>query len=121
QTETVEVCRTVHGPIVAQQDPVPGEPTRLARAVQYHMAGREIDTVEGILAWNRARDLTDFEAAMRLVTWNENTTYADADGHIAFWHPGLHLQRPVDGDLRLPLPGDGSMDLGEPLPFEALP
>ncbi len=118
RSEAVEVCRTVHGPIVATEE---GEGERLARAVQYHMWARELETVEGVLAWNRADDLEDFAAGVRQVTWNENAIYADADGHIAYWHPGLHLQRPEGSDPRLPLPGDGSMDLGAPLPFEALP
>ncbi|CAN5395774.1 hypothetical protein BH23ACT9_BH23ACT9_18010 [soil metagenome] len=121
RSSTVDVCRTVHGPIVAEQAPVAGQESRLARSVQYAMFGAEIDTVEGILAWNRAGSLEEFEAAMRLVTWNENTLYADVEGHIAYWHPGIHRERPVNGDLRLPLPGDGSFDLGQPLPFEALP
>jgi penicillin G amidase len=114
----VPVCRTVHGPVVAAED---GEGERLARAVQYMMWGRELETVEGILAWNRADSLEEFEAGVRLVTWNENTTYADADGRIAYWHPGVHLARPTDADQRLPLPGDGSFDFGDPLPFEDLP
>ncbi|WP_108667521.1 penicillin acylase family protein [Euzebya rosea] len=113
----VEVCRTVHGPIVAQED---GDGERLARSVQYQMFGQEVDTIDGVLAWNRAESLEDFEAAMRQVTWNENTTYADADGHIAFWHPGIHHERPAN-DLRFPLPGDGSADFGDRIPFDDLP
>jgi penicillin amidase len=112
----VEVCRTVHGPIVATS-----EDGTAARSVQYHMWLRETETIEGVLAWNRARNLEDFEAAMRLVTWNENTGYADADGRIAFWHPGLHLERHPGTDLRLPVPGTGEYDLGDPLPFASLP
>jgi penicillin G amidase len=112
----VEVCRTVHGPIVAMT-----EDETAARSVQYHMWLRETDTVEGVLAWNRAQDLEDFEAAMRQVTWNENTGYVDADGRIAFWHPGLHRVRDPRTDLRLPAPGTGEYDLGDHLPFESLP
>lgn len=115
-TNTVRVCRTIHGPIVASTD----DGTK-ARSVQYAMWGRETESVEGILAWSRASTLEDFEAAMRHVTWNENTAYADRDGHIAYWHPGLHLERPERSDLRLPLPGTGEFDLGDPLPFEDLP
>jgi penicillin G amidase len=112
----VEVCRSVHGPIVAMT-----EDETAARSVQYHMWLRETDTVEGVLAWNRAQDLEDFEAAMRQVTWNENTGYVDADGRIAFWHPGLHHVRDPRTDLRLPAPGTGEYDLGAHLPFDALP
>ncbi|MBW3618986.1 MAG: penicillin acylase family protein [Actinobacteria bacterium] len=115
-TETVQVCRTVHGPVVATS-----EDGTAARSLQYAMWGREVETIDGILQWNRARNLEEFAAGMRKVTWNENTGYADADGNIAFWHPGLHHVRPPESDLRLPLPGTGEWDMDEHLPFEALP
>ncbi|MDX1509991.1 MAG: penicillin acylase family protein [Nitriliruptorales bacterium] len=115
-SDTVTVCRTVHGPIVATT-----EDGTLARSVQYAMWDREVETVEGVLAWNRATNFEEFEAAMRQVTWNENTAYIGRDGHIAYWHPGLHLERPERGDLRLPMPGTGEYDLGDPLDFDDLP
>ena len=31
-------------------------------------------------------------------------------GHIGYWHPGLHPLRNVRWDERLPLPGDGSAE-----------
>lgn len=93
----------------------------MARSVQYAMWDREVDTIEGVLAWSRADDLADFEAAMRKVTWNENTGYADADGRIAFWHPGLHHVRDPRTDLRLPIPGTGEYDHDGFLAFEDLP
>ncbi|MFP5308985.1 MAG: penicillin acylase family protein [Actinomycetes bacterium] len=114
--EEVEACRTVHGPIVAI-DLEAG----LARSIQYAMWMREVDTVEGVLAWNRVDDLEGFTAAMRRVTWNENTIYADADGNIAYWHPGLHHVRDERTDLRLPIPGGGEHDHGGFLAFEDLP
>ena len=113
-SEVVEVCRTVHGPIVATA----GD---LARSVQYAMYRRELETVTGILAWNRADTLEDFEAGMRLVTWNENTVYADADGHIAFWHPGLFPRRSTSWDSRFPAPGTGEHDQRGMVPFEDMP
>lgn len=115
-TESVQVCRTIHGPVVATT-----EDGTMARTVQYAMWGREVDTVQGILKWNRASTLEEFEAAMREVTWNENTGYADADGNIAFWHPGLHHVRPAESDLRFPLPGTGEWDMDGFLDFDDLP
>jgi penicillin G amidase len=112
----VEVCRSVHGPVVATS-----EDGTMARAVRYAMWQRELDNLDGILGWNLATNLAEFEAAMRQVTWNENTVYADADGHIAYWHPGLHRVRDPRTDLRLPQPGTGEYDGGGFLPFEALP
>ena len=116
QEEVLQVCRTVHGPIVATSD----DGTR-ARALQIAMWGRELETVNGILAWNRARTFEEFEAAVRQVTWNENVAYADADGRIAYWHPGLHPLRAASVDPRLPSLGDGSQDWQGMRRFEDLP
>ncbi len=115
-TVDVPACRTVHGPVVAST-----EDQTMARSVQYAMWMREVDTIEGVLRWNHAHDLEEFTAAMRMVTWNENTGYADRNGNIAFWHPGLHHERHPETDVRLPIPGTGQFDHGPHLPFEALP
>jgi penicillin amidase len=115
-TEEAEVCRTVHGPIVASS----ADGTK-ARSVQYAMYRRELETVNGILQWNRADDLAEFEQGMRQVTWNENTVYADADGHIAYWHPGLFPRRSTSWDSRFPAPGTGEHDHRGVVPFEQLP
>ncbi len=115
-TEEVEVCRTVHGPVVAYSE----DGTR-ARSVQYAMYRRELDTVNGILQWNRADTLAEFEQGMRMVTWNENTVYADADGHIAYWHPGLFPRRSTSWDSRFPAPGTGEHDQRGYVPFDRMP
>ncbi|MCW2681376.1 MAG: Penicillin acylase [Frankiales bacterium] len=115
-TEDVEVCRTVHGPIAAYS----ADGTK-ARSVQYAMYRRELETINGILQWNRADDLAEFEQGMRMVTWNENTVYADADGHIAYWHPGLFPRRSTSWDSRFPAPGTGEHDRRGFVPFEQLP
>jgi penicillin amidase len=115
-TSDAEVCRTVHGPVVAYSSD-----GTLARSVQYAMYRRELETVNGILQWNRADTLEEFEAGMRQVTWNENTVYADADGHIAYWHPGLHPRRSPSWDSRFPAPGTGEHDVRGVVPFAELP
>ena len=115
-SSTAKVCRTVHGPIVARDDAA-----GLARSLSYAMWGREIETIEGIREWNRAKTFAEFDAAMRKVTWNENTTVATRDGHIAFYHPGLHAQRNAHTDQRLPIPGSGAYDHLGLLPFEQTP
>lgn len=113
---TVPVCRTVHGPVVS---------TALdkgrARSVQYAMYRRELETVNGILAWNKANTLAEFEAGVRQVTWNENVIYADADGRIGYWHPGLFPVRSPGWDSRFPAPGTGEFDTRGYLPFERMP
>ena len=112
----VPVCRTVHGPIVA----VSNDGTK-ARTQQLAMFRRELETVNGILAWNRAKTLEEFRAGVAQVTWNENVMYADADGHIAYWHPGLFPRRHPETDPRFPTPGDGSRDWNGTLTFDEMP
>ena len=111
-----EVCRTVHGPVVARTD----DGTR-ARSVQYAMFKRELETVEGVLQWNKADSFAEFAAGVADVTWNENVTYAGADGYIGYWHPGLYPRRDPKGDQRLPLPGTGAFDHQGLLPFDRMP
>jgi penicillin amidase len=68
-----------------------------------------------------ADSLEEFTDAMSMVTWNENTTYADAEGNIAYWHPGLYPKRPRDFDERLPYPGTGEAEWEGLLDFEQMP
>jgi len=115
-TTTVRVCRTLYGPVVARSSD-----GALARTVQYAMWKREIDTVEAALDWNSVDTAPEFHQAMAKATWNENTMYADADGNIAYYHPGLHPWRHPSGDQRLPLKGDGSQDHCGTLSFSRTP
>jgi penicillin G amidase len=115
-SKDVRVCRTVHGPVVATT----GDGS-LARSVQYAMYGRELENVNGILQWDRADTLAEFEAGVRQVTWNENVMYAGADGHIAFWHPGLYPVRSAGWDARFPAPGTGEHDRTGFVPFARMP
>lgn len=117
--DTIRVCRTHYGPVVARATADDGRP--LARTVQYAMWMREVETINGVLAWNRVDRFAEFHEAMAKVTWNENTMYADADGNIAYYHPGLHPWRHPGTDQRLPIPGDGSRDHCGLLPFENTP
>jgi penicillin G amidase len=113
---STEVCRTIHGPIVARDDFF-----GMARSVQYAMFGREIETIEGVGAWAKAKSFEDFRAATAKVTWNENVTVATRDGHIAYFHPGLFPRRSAFTDMRLPIPGTGEYDFGPNLSFEETP
>ena len=115
-TNSAKICRTVHGPVVARDD-VAG----LARSVQYSMFMHEIDTIEGIREWNKAKSFADFVRGVSKVTWNENVTVASRDGHIAYFHPGLFPARSANTDMRFPARGTGTEDMGANLPFEALP
>ncbi|HVT35892.1 MAG TPA: penicillin acylase family protein, partial [Nevskiaceae bacterium] len=113
---TAQICRTVHGPIVARDDAA-----GFARSVQYAMYLHEIDNIEGIRLWNRAHTFADFLDGARHLTWNENVVAATRDGHIAYIHPGRFPQRSPDTDMRLPAPGTGQYDMGPMMAFEQLP
>lgn len=115
-SQDYQVCRTVHGPIVATS-----KDGRLARSVDYAMWKREVQTVEGILDWDRAQSLAELEAGVRKVTWNENIVAADSAGHIGYWHPGLYFRRPAGIDQRFPLDGRGKDDPHGFLPFRRMP
>ncbi len=105
QSETLQVCRTGRGPVVSTSND-----GTLARSLQLAMWKRELETISGILAWNRVDDLASFRAAVDKVTWNENVLYADADGHIAYWHPGLIPSRPAGTDTRFPSDASGGQE-----------
>ncbi len=115
-TEDVLICRTVHGPVVSHT-----EDWSHALAWQWHVRDRELETIAGTLDWQGATSLEDIERSIPKLTWNENIGAVDSAGRIGFWHPGIHLERTTTSDLRLPIPGTGEHDLGDPLPQDALP
>ena len=127
ESVTVEVCRTHHGPVVASAPAPAGSPAAgqpgggLARSVAYAIWGQEVQTLSGILAWNRATTFDEFAAGVATVTWNENVLYADADGTIAYWHPGLYPVRAANTDLRFPTPGTGGYEWNGMMPFDQMP
>src|SRR4051812_46305106 len=114
--QDAEVSRTVHGPVVATS-----KDGTLARSVDYAMYHRELENINGILQWDRAKNLADFAKGVAQVTWNENVMYAGADGHIAYWHPGLYPRRSPGWDTRFPAPGTGQYDNRGFLPFDQMP
>jgi penicillin amidase len=115
-TQNAEICRTLHGPIVATSK----DGTK-ARSVFYAMYHRELENLNGILQWDRAKSLADFTKGVAQVTWNENVMYAGADGHIAYWHPGLYPRRSASWDTRFPAPGTGEYDPKGFLSFAQMP
>lgn len=114
--EEREFCRTVHGPVIAVD-----EEAGVAYSQRYAIWNEEIGTLKGLMRFPLAESLEDFEAAIDMVTWNENATYADAEGNIAYWHPGLYPKRPRNFDERLPYPGTGEAEWEGLLTFEQMP
>lgn len=111
-----EVCRTIHGPVVAID-----EDAGLARSVTYAMWMREVDNANGINELMRATRFEQIDSAIRSLTWNENIAVATRDGHIAYYHPGLHVRRSAETDQRLPIPGEGAFDFDGFIATDQLP
>ncbi len=101
--QNLTVLRSVHGPVVASGAGVVFTEKRA------HF-GREIDTALPFLAFDRARNLQEFEAAVSRVVTSHNFLYADKAGNIAYWQAGEVPVRPEGFDPRLPLPGTGEAE-----------
>ncbi|HEX2085457.1 MAG TPA: penicillin acylase family protein [Solirubrobacteraceae bacterium] len=108
------LCRTIHGPVQARAG-------RVAYARRYAIWQREVDSVAGIDALNRATSLGEVNRAMRRMTWTENVLAADDRGNIGFWHPGNYPLRPRRFDERLPYPGTGRAEWRGLLPRASMP
>lgn len=114
--ESYQVCRTIHGPIIA----VSADGT-MAHSVDYADWGKDIQTLDGILDWDSATSLADIETGVKLVTWNENIMAADSAGNIGYWHPGLYFRRANGVDQRFPVPGTGAYDPAGFLTYDEMP
>ena len=112
-TRTATFYRTMHGPLggelpctVAYIDTSAGLSYCKARAFW----GTELDTGLAVVGLGQATNLAEADAALRKGVVGFNFMYADADGHIAYWHTGRIPLRVKGHDPRLPAPGDGSFD-----------
>src|SRR3954451_3170253 len=113
-SETKRICRSRHGPIVARAGNV-------AYARDYAIWGQELKTLTGLDKLQRAKSVRDVGKAMADVTWNENCTAADDQGHIGYWHPGLLQLKPLGWDERLPYPGTGEAEWRGLMPVSQRP
>jgi acyl-homoserine-lactone acylase len=96
-TKEFTVYRTHHGPIVRSAD---------GKWIAIRLMQKPIEALSQSYLRTKARDLPGFRKAMALAANSSNNTiYADADGHIAYFHPQFvprrddrfDWTRPVDG------------------------
>jgi len=96
-TKDFTVYRTHHGPIVRSAD---------GKWIAIRLMQKPIEALSQSYLRTKARDLASFRKTMELAADSSNNTiYADADGHIAYFHPQFvprrddHFDwtRPVDG------------------------
>jgi penicillin amidase len=112
-TRTATMYRTIHGP-PGRETPCTVTYIDSAGGVSYCKArsfwGAELDTGKAIVALAQATNLDQAGSALRMGVVGFNFMYADAHGHIAWWHTGQIPVRVPGHDPRLPAPGDGSFD-----------
>ncbi|GEO36022.1 penicillin amidase [Skermanella aerolata] len=122
--EQLVVRTTRHGPVLSDIEP---------RAVQAAPEGHVISlaftglsdrdtTAEALWRLNRAPDWEGFKAALRLIQApQQNIVYADIQGNIGFYTPGLvPIRRKGDGSVPVPGWNDEYAWTGA-IPFEELP
>jgi penicillin G amidase len=115
---------TRHGPVIsdlsaAARAAIPPQHVMAIATPTLQVTDR---TPAALFALNRATDWNGFVAAVR--NWHgpmQNIVYADRNGHIGFYSPGLLPRRP-NGDGWLPHPGwTGEHDWEGFVPFAELP
>jgi penicillin amidase len=122
--EQFVVRTTRHGPVLSDIEP---------RAVQAAGEGHVVSlaftglsdrdtTAEALWRLNRAPDWEGFKAALRLIQApQQNIVYADVEGNIGFFTPGLvPIRRKGDGSVPVPGWSDEYVWTGA-IPFEELP
>jgi acyl-homoserine-lactone acylase len=96
-TRTFTVYRTHHGPIVRSAD---------GKWISVRLMEKPIEALSQSFLRTKARTLAEYRKVMELhANSSNNTVYADADGHIAYFHPQFvpkrddrfDWTRPVDG------------------------
>lgn len=97
------VLRSIHGPVVGTSG------TNAITQKRAHWQ-RELESVHGFFGFDRARNVQQFEAAVKLIPTSHNFIYADKTGNIAYWQAGQVPLRPVGFDARLPFPGNGGAE-----------
>ncbi len=94
---TFTVFRTAHGPVIREED---------GKWVSIRLMQEHIKALMQSYGRTKAHDYKSYEETMELkANSSNNTVYADADGHIAYFHgnfiprrnTGFDWTRPVDG------------------------
>ncbi len=94
---TFTVYRTRHGPIVRAAD---------GKWISVRLMEKPVEALSQSFLRTKARTLAEYRKVMELhANSSNNDVYADADGHIAYWHPQFvprrddrfDWTRPVDG------------------------
>src|SRR5215216_1468175 len=97
------VLCSIHGPVVGSSG------ANLITQKRSHWQ-RELESVHAFIGFDRARNIQQYEAAVKLIPTSHNFIYADKTGNIAYWQAGQVPLRPAGFDARLPFPGTGNAE-----------
>src|SRR5206468_1780818 len=79
ETKSFTVYRTHHGPIVRSAD---------GKWISIRLMEKPVEALSQSFLRTKARTLAEYRKVMELhANSSNNTVYADADGHIAYFHP----------------------------------
>lgn len=102
---TLDVLRTVHGPVFFVD-----REGGLAFSRRAAFRGQELSSADAVLSLGRVRSLAGFRRLADRMAMSFNLHYADDAGNIAYFHRGVLPRRPPRTDPRLPLDGSGKME-----------
>lgn len=114
--ELIEVCRTVHGPILEWDEKQP-----VAYSLKRAFRGKELETMRAITGFWTSRNLNEFAANAKLIWLTHNFFVATLQGDIGYWHCGRPPIRADAVDPRLPTTGTGEQEWKGVLAVEQIP
>jgi len=118
------VYRTIHGPIVAWDPSLTPEYCYTIKSPYYK---NELAAEEGWSLFQQARNIHEFQEAVKTVQPSHNFLWADKKGNIGFWHAGTYPIKPSTGkdgriiDDRFPLWGTGEEEWAGLTGFNEMP
>jgi len=105
KSETVDLYSTVHGPVFAFD-----EKNNAAYSKRRAWAGREIATMFAYYDEMKAKNFTEWTAAIARKSNNQNQYYADHEGNIGYIQAGRYPIRAKNSEIQLPTPGTGERE-----------
>ncbi|TAL68053.1 MAG: T9SS type A sorting domain-containing protein [Bacteroidetes bacterium] len=108
--------RTVHGPVTSQQ-----LNDHYVYSEKMTFWNEELGMLSMLLKIYKAKDIQEFENALKLNTMSFNIFYTGKSNNIKFWHCGKYQDRKDGVDPRLPHKGDGTQEWQGFIHFDDLP
>ena len=99
------VYRTIHGPIIAWD-----HANNLAFTMKAPYYKNELAAEEGWSLYQQARDIWEFQEAVKTIQPSHNFYWIDRMGNIGYWHAGTFPKKPEGVDDRLPMWGTGGQE-----------